>query len=140
MAWKKLLLVVGIFVLLLGTPVFLASNPMMDVYQGWIDEDPKTSFHRWLSLRGGDLCYRTMRPERAADFYKRFLDNNPEDGRYPPTWLRYAQSLENCNRNQAATEQYELILDKYDEEGRFSELAAEARRGVLRTRYQKPKN
>lgn len=140
MPWKKLFLIVGLFILVLGTPVFLASNPMMDVYQGWIDEDPKSSFHKWLCLRSGDLCYRTLRPERSADFYKRFLDNNPDDERVPRVWLRYAMSLETCNKNQAATEQYELILDKYGDEGRFSEIADEARRGVLRTRYQKPKN
>jgi tetratricopeptide (TPR) repeat protein len=141
MTWKKTLIIIGAVVTILGAPILAISNPAMDFYQSRIDQNPKTSFNRWLQLRVcGGLCYKTMRPERSVDAYRKFLENwGPEDPDYPFAWLRYANSLEDTHQNQAAEEQYMLIMEHYSGNAEMGELAEEAKRGILRVRYQKRK-
>lgn len=139
MSWKKTLAFIGVFIALLTTPLVLVSNPMMDVYQERIDKEPKTSFNRWLQLKTASICYKTMRPERSADGYRKFMTNFPDDPEYPHAWLRYAQSLEECHKNAEAEEQYVLMYEVWEEKPEWAELREEARRGILRVRYQKRK-
>ncbi|GEM_PF-3023967 len=139
MSWKKTLFAIALFIALLATPMVLASNPLMDYYQERIDRNPKTSFHRWLQLRVGGVCYKTLRPERSADAYRKFMTNFPQDPEFDFAWMRYAQSLEDANRNAEADEQYVLMMEAWEDRPERAEEREEARRGMLRVRYQKRK-
>ncbi|MBI2900688.1 MAG: hypothetical protein HYY17_10930 [Planctomycetes bacterium] len=139
MPWKRVLLYGVIFITILATPFVLLSNPMMDVYQERIDKNPKTSFNRWLQLRMGGICYKTLRPERSAPAYRKFMENFPDDPEYNFVWMRYAQSLEDCHQNKEAEEQYILMMETLEDRPELAEFRDEAKRGWLRTKYQKRK-
>src|ERR1043166_10087164 len=81
--WKKLLLILGIFMGIILLPVFLLSSMMMQYYQTKIDKDPDTNFHKWLQMATADACYKTMRPELAAEYYRKFRDRYLTDERRP---------------------------------------------------------
>lgn len=132
--WKKLLLTVGIFVGLIGLPVFLCSSSMMEVYQQRIDKDPDTDFNKWLLITCADLCYKTMRPELSAEYYRKFRDRHKSDPRRPHAYLRYAKSLEDCSRNADAIEEYRRYMEEYPER----EDSKEAFNGIDRIKYVKP--
>lgn len=141
MTWKRTLIFLGIFIVILGTPLVAITNPAMDFYMSRVEKEPKTSLNRWLLLNMcGGLCYKTMRPDRSADAYRKFLEVwGPDDPDYPFAWIRYAQSLEDSHQNQAAEEQYLLIQEIYGANPDMVEYTEEARKGVLRVRYQKRK-
>ena len=128
--WKKVLITVLFFVSLIAGPVFLCSNMMMEYYQKKIDAEPQTGYHKWLQMASADLCYKTDRPEMAAEYYRKFRDNYKEDERRPRAALRYAQALEECNRNADAMAEYQRFLQEYPDR----KEAAEAILGVERVR------
>lgn len=130
MSFKKLLLLVGLFIALFGVPIFLASNLMMDWYQGIIDQHHDKSFYRSLQLTMAGVCFKTMRPERAATYYGVFLYRYPQDERRPFALLRYAESLEESKRQEEAIELYQQFLDDYPQH----ELTERALNGLSRVR------
>lgn len=137
MTWKRTLIFVSIFIVIIGTPIFAISNPAMDIYMDRANEDPHSSTNKWLLLNMcGGICYKTMRPERSADAYRKYMEAyGVDDPEYRFVWIRYANSLEDSNQNAAAEEQYLLI----QETPTMAEYWDEARKGVLRVRYQKRK-
>jgi tetratricopeptide (TPR) repeat protein len=137
MTWKKYLIAAIIFVIILATPLVMMSNPMMDVWQTKVDGNPPEN--KWLQMAIANVCYKTWRPERAADAYLKYMQYYPDDPQYPYAWIRYAQSLEECHQNRLAEENYQLFLDTYLERSEFNEYLDEAHRGLKRVRYQKRK-
>lgn len=133
-SWKKTLGACVAFILLVVLPIFLVSNPMMDDYQRRIDRNPNSDFSRWLQFASANVCYRTLRPERAAEYYRRFLERYREDPRRPLALLRYGQSLEEAGRNSDAIAVYEQFLTEYPD----LPERAEAQAGIERIRYIKP--
>ena len=113
MSWKKTAIVLAIFVLVIGGPVFLISTPMMDVYQEWIDKDPKTDFHKSLQLWIAGVCFRTMRADSAVDMYYKYLTYYPDSPDRAFALLRYAQSLDEVNRNAEAIATYEQFMAEF---------------------------
>src|SRR5438094_7157926 len=111
--WKKIVVICAIFVGLIILPVFLCSSVMMGYYQGKVDKEPNTNFNKWLQLAIGDVCYKTMRPEIAADAYRKFRDNYKDDERRPYAYLRYAQSLEDSSRNADAVAEHIKHVEDY---------------------------
>lgn len=132
--WKKLALIIGIFMFIIVLPVFLCSTMMMGTYQGWIDKEPNTNFHKWLQLTSADVCYKTMRPEMAAEYYRKFRDIYKDDERRPYAYLRYAQALEECNRNADSIAEYERYMQEYPDR----DDKKEAEKGIDRIKYMKP--
>ena len=132
--WKKLLGVCVFLILLVATPVFLCSNPMMDFYQKRIDKDPDSENSRWLQLKTADICMKTMRPERAAEYYWRFLERYPEDPKRLYALLQYGEALDECNRNKDAIEVFTQVIEEYP----GTEEAETARKGADRCKYVKP--
>ena len=133
MTWKKTALFVAIFVLVLGGPFFLISTPMMDVYQGWIDQEPQTDFHKGLQLWMGGICYKTMRSDQSVNMYRKYLEYYPTSEDRPFAMLRYAQSLDDEDRNAEAIEAYEQLINEYP----THEYAQDAQEGIRSIKYVK---
>lgn len=129
--WKKVLIVGLIFMGLIVLPVFLCSNAMMGYYQNRIDRNPDTGHSKWLQLASADVCFRTYRPEMAAEYYRKFRDRYKEDVRRPRAFLRYAQALERSSRNADAVAEYRRYLEEYPEREDKQEAAA----GIERIQY-----
>jgi tetratricopeptide (TPR) repeat protein len=137
MEWtmKKIIITTSIFVGLIVLPFILCSNGMMDYYQKRIDRDPNTGFSKWLQIKSADVCYTTMRPERAVDYYRRFLERYPTDERRPHAKLRLGLSLEGAGRNADAIRVFEEYMTEYpDREDR-----QDAANSIDRIKYVKPK-
>ena len=116
---RALIVALAALTLLVLTPVFLLSTPMMTWYQRRIDQDPDTERSKWLQLASADWCSRTWRPEMAATGYRRFYERYRQDVRRPMALLRYAQSLEDAGRSADARDIYRKYLTEYpDLEGR----------------------
>jgi TolA-binding protein len=135
LTWKKIALIAGFFVSLVALPLILLSNPMMDFYQGKIDKNPNSGFSKWLQLNMGNICYKTMRPERAAIYYYNYLERYKDDVQRPWVMLRYGMSLEEANRNAEALQVYQQVVNDYPDR----EEAKDAIQGQNRIRYWKPK-
>lgn len=135
--WKKTALILGVFVLLIGGPLFLISNPMMDYYQERCEKEPASGFNQWLLLNiCGGMNYKTMRAERSEVAYRKYMEFYPTDTENRPlALLRYAQSLDDQNKNQAALEIYEQFLEEFPShpEANTAEL------GIKNIKYVKPK-
>lgn len=133
--WKKIGITMGIFIGVIVLPFYLCSNGMMDSYQRRIDRDPNTNFSKWLQIKSADVCYSSMRPERAVDYYRRFLERYPTDERRPHAKLRYGLALEGAGRNADALRVFEEYLKEYpDREDR-----KDAEQSIDRIKYVKPK-
>ncbi len=129
--WKKTLIALIVFLVLVALPVLLLSNPMMAVYQGHIDAHPRSNFSRWLQITSANVCFSTWRPERAVDSYQRFLDLYREDERRPFALLRLGLSLEGAGRNADAVVRYDQFLVEYPDRPERSEIQA----GLARIRF-----
>lgn len=132
--WKRLLLIMSFFLLLVVLPVSLLSNGMMEHCQSTIDREPNTPFNRWLQLATADACYRTFRPGMAADYYRRFWERYPTDERRPYAWLRYAQSLEDSARSADAISAYQKYINDYPDREDKNQAAA----GIERIKFVRP--
>jgi tetratricopeptide (TPR) repeat protein len=133
--WKKILGICLFFMAVVVGPIVLLSNPMMDYYQKKIDKNPNTDFSKWLLLTSANVCYKTNRPERAADYYRKYMELHPKDEKRAFTMLRYANCLDDCNRNQDAIEMYIKYMEEYPNR----EDVDEAKKGIDRCKYMKPK-
>lgn len=128
---KKGLLVSLLALLPLGAlGVFLASNPMIDVYLARADRDPGSDASKSALLRVGALCSATGRPERAALAYRRFYDRSPGDARRPVALYELASALEEAGRTAEAADLYEKFILEYP----LRQELEDARRGLNRLR------
>ena len=132
--WKKILFIIALFMAFIVLPIFLCSNGMMEYYQTRIDREPNTNFNKWLQMASADVCYKTMRPELAADYYRKFRDRYLTDERRPYAYLHYAMSLEDCNRNADAIAEYQRYTEDYPDR----EDKQDALKGIDRIKYVKP--
>ncbi len=135
LTWKRIILAAAFFVSLIALPLILISNPMMDFYQARIDSNPNSGFSKWLQLKMAGVCYKTMRPERAATYYYNFLERYPDEANRPWVLLRYGYSLEDAGRSAEALQVYEQIIQDYPD----TDEAKDATSGTHRVRYLKPK-
>ena len=131
MNWKKKFLIVGIFLAVLGLPVFMVSSPMMDTYQGCINSNPETSFNKWLQLRIGGISYHTGRAERSADAYLKFVRRYPGDERREFALIHYGKALEDAKKYDEAIDAYDWFLAEYPNH----EYTEDARNGIRRIKY-----
>lgn len=129
-SWKKILLLGGALLGIIVLPLFLFSNPMVDYYARRADENPGSGLNKWLLMASADVCYKTMRPEKSADFYYKFMEKYPEDPRRPQVFLRYAMSLEDANRRKEAEAMYLRYIEEYPDR----EDKAQAESGLVRIR------
>lgn len=130
MPLKRKLLVITLFAfpVLVVTPVFLLSTPMMEGYQRRIDRDPGRPSSKWLQMSSADWCSRTWRPEMAAARYRTYYERYTTDVRRPEALLRYAQSLEDAGQTADAKDIYQkYVIEYHDLEG-----AREAKIGINR--------
>lgn len=134
LSWKQLAAICSLALAFIALPVFLSSSAMMRTYQRMIDRNPESEFSKWLQMASADLCFRTFRPELAADYYRRFRDNYKNDIRRPKASLRYAMSLEEAHRNADAVAEYQRYAEEYPDR----EDKQEAVSGIDRIRYVKP--
>ncbi len=132
--WKKLLAFVLVFIAIFASPIFLLSNFMMEFYQKKIEESPNTDLAKWTQMKMADICYKTMRPEMAAESYRKFYDRYENDERRPRALIRYGMSIEDCHKNKEAIEAYEKYIEDYPE----GEFRVDAQRGIIRCRYVNP--
>lgn len=129
-----MLLFGGIAIGIILLPFLSVSNPMMGYYHSRIDKNPTTDFNKWLHLWTAGVCYKTMRPEKAADYYYKYLERFPEDPQRPFLMFRYASSLDDANRNADAIKAYQVFMEEYPEDPNRQS----ADNSVTRIRYQKP--
>lgn len=134
LTWKKIMLLTLLFTLLLLLPIFLMTDRMMVLYQERIDADPTSDFSQWLQLAVGDVCFRTMRPEKAAEAYYKYLERYPEDERRDIILFNYARSLEDADRIEEARDTYEQFLAEYPEHEKTTEVNEGLRRLKFRSR------
>ena len=132
--WKKLVGICLFFVIIILLPIFLCSNTMMTYYQKKIDAEPNTDNHKWLQLKMGDICFKTMRPEMSAEYYRKFRDNYKEDERRPYAYFRYARSLEDSDRNADAIAEFQRFIEEYPDRPEAKDAAI----GIDRIKYTKP--
>lgn len=133
-SWKKILLLCGVVIGIIVLPLFLFSNPMVDYYARRAEADPESGLNKWLLMASADICYKTSRPEKSAEFYYKFMEKYPADPRRPRVFMRYAQSLEDANRNKEAEAMYLRYMEEYPDR----EDKSEAESGLHRIRYTKP--
>lgn len=133
--WRKTIIWVGIPLLIVLSPLFLMSSGMMDIYQERIDANPKTDFNKWLQLTSANICYKTLRPEMAAERYRKFMAHYPEDENVRFCLLRLASSLEDAEKTADALVVYQQFVDEYP----GGDDTREAQGGLDRLRYMKPR-
>jgi tetratricopeptide (TPR) repeat protein len=120
MSLRKSFLIVILFCLVLVLPFLVISNPWMQLWQDWIDQNPETPTAEWLQIALGDIYYNTFRFEQAAEAYSRFLRRYKDSERYPEIFYYYALSLKRAGRWSDAKKAFQHFLELYPDDPRYS--------------------
>lgn len=94
---KKLLLILLVCVTVVAVPTFMVSNVAMDYYMGRFRADSSSGFNKWLCLKVGRTCRKTLfwgRESRASAAFQAYCEALKDDPERPNIMYEWAGALE----------------------------------------------
>lgn len=97
MSMKKLIIILLVCMSIIGIPTFMVSNVAMDMYMNSVRGDPNTNFKKWLCLKVGRICRKTLfwgRDSRASEAFKFYCETHKDDPERSKIMYEWAGALE----------------------------------------------